>query len=110
MKNVIIILILVQLLVSGISACTTNCNICTNTNCTACISGYYLSSGNCLVCVDPNCDTCDSNGTLCTVCKSGYGLRINDSLCVSCNISIDFNCVSGTNSAVCNEYALNGYG
>ncbi len=38
-------------------ACATHCIQCTNNYqiCTACASGYGVSSGNCIVCTDPNC-------------------------------------------------------
>jgi len=52
--------------------CSTGCDVCTNTACTTCGIGYYLSSGVCLSC-SSNCDIC-TDALHCTTCHTGFYL------------------------------------
>lgn len=64
---------------SFVAACPSNCQSCsTVSTCTACNSGYTLSSGQCTAsqtCQSPNCKTCASGSTSqCQICNPGYTL------------------------------------
>ena len=57
--------------------CEPNCKLCTGVNkCTACSSGFYVSSGTCLRC-PYNCIDCNSSGA-CTSCVSSAITRNNN--------------------------------
>lgn len=78
-----------------------------DTVCSSCLTGYYLTSGSCIKCPITNCLTCSRPGSsiLCTSCNSGYFLQSN--VCNQCLL----NCRTCSSSActACNSgYYLNG--
>jgi len=66
--------------------CYSTCATCTggaSTDCTSCISGYYLSGDQCLQC-SSNCATCSGTATTCTSCNSGW-FMVGTTCYSSCN-------------------------
>jgi proprotein convertase subtilisin/kexin type 5 len=86
----------------GINICTqckTPCLACTSqTDCSSCLDGYYLSSLTCAKC-DPNCQTC--NGPANSNCLSCFGSSnlIAGGFCSGCSSTC--NQCSGTQCSGC---------
>jgi proprotein convertase subtilisin/kexin type 5 len=102
-----------------------NCNAClTRSTCTVCATGYSLVAGQCMyVCPTPkigcldcvitgnpcsNCDTTllfelDLSSGNC-ICKSGYGLALDNS-CILCSQLIP-NCDACSTTSVCTQCAV----
>jgi hypothetical protein len=70
-------------------SCAVNyCGVCSGTNCSTCIFGYYISSGACLPKCDKYCASCQSPG-VCVSCVTNYILNTLTSTC-SLNCSLAF--------------------
>lgn len=69
---------------SSCAACPERCSACdSSVRCTACKSGYALSSGGqCVTCSVSNCNQCSSDNT-CSSCTDGYYLNVGQ--CSPCN-------------------------
>jgi hypothetical protein len=71
-------------------SCNLGCQTCTSlTNCSSCFTGYYLNGTVCFGCTQP-CSNC-SNSTACISCPPAYFLMTGQ--CFSCG---DYNCISCT--------------
>ena len=75
-----------------------NCSTCaSNTSCSSCNVGYYLSNNQCISCGSSitNCSVC-SNASTCIQCNTGY--FFNGTQCLACSIGNCSNCSSQSDS------------
>ena len=113
--NILLFLVIfISLLKVSRSSCSTtalpNCLICaTNSSCSSCVSGYFVSPvSTCQPCSSQisNCSSCTYSGTLiCSFCNAPLGLLNN--VCISCSqIPNCLSCSVSTN-IFCNTCSSN---
>lgn len=88
-------------------SCLLNCKTCNSaSDCSACVSGYYLNSSilTCNPCPS-GCASCDQfTPTNCLSCIDGYQLSIQSCSLVNCAIANCMYCSSASVCQRCNQY------